>query len=149
MGCTRVIARPRDIRGIVTRSVGSTDPIVASTVWSGPIHLAHGFTTDLGGEIRSRRNAERALRRGKLFDGHSARFEEPAEVGRQVGDRRFQKHPSARVEDGAQARQQFGIGNGGAHRAGDQERSPTRPVAIEPVWWRPKKERRRSCHRGS
>jgi hypothetical protein len=37
-------------------------------------------------QVRDRGGAERLMEGGELFDGHRAGFEQPPEIGRQIGD---------------------------------------------------------------
>ena len=95
MGSTMPTARPSGMRGILARSVGSAAATAASMASSRP------------GIDRIARRATAAPRSAAVVapsarwiaascgtrDG--ARLEQPAQIGRQVGDRRFEQHPGA------------------------------------------------------
>ena len=85
---------------------------------------------DRGGEVGRRRGAERAVNRGELLDRDRARFVEPAQIGRQVGERRLDQHPAAGLVHLAQPLQHFGIGvRRRVRRAADRRRRRIRCCA--------------------
>jgi len=83
----------------------------------------HRLRFDRGGEIGSRGHAERGVERGKLLDGDSVRFEEPAKIARQIGDRRFAEDPRARVEHVLEATEHFSFEIGCGRRGRLEKRT--------------------------
>ena len=84
-----------------------------------------------GGDVGGRRDAERAMDRRELLDRDGARFEQPAQVGGQIGDRRFDQHPAARLVHLAQPLEDFGVAAGaaGASNSGPASASDSMPCA--------------------
>ena len=60
-------------------------------------HPADFLALHFDQEIGARDDAESLMQGGELLDRDGARFKEPAQVGRQVGDCRFQEHPASSV----------------------------------------------------
>ena len=90
------------MRGIAARRFGSADATARSTFSSRP-------STD---RIACASIAAALLvQQGQLFERHRARLVEPAEVRREVGDRRLAEHPCSRLVDVAEP-QHGGVGPG-------------------------------------
>ena len=96
-GSATAVARPSGMRGIDARSVGSAAPIAASTCGVEAGDRADRSLADGGGEVRGRGRTERSMDRGELVDRDGARLEQPPQIGRQVGERRLDEHPAARL----------------------------------------------------
>ena len=96
--------------GSRARSAGSAAATAASTVASRP-----GSARSLlcrrrrRSGRRPRSTPRRAWMTRELLDGDRARFEQPAQVGRKIGDRRLDQHPAAGFVHLPQPLEDFGI----------------------------------------
>ncbi len=149
-GSAMSTARPSGTRGMRARSAGSALLMADSTSAPRPGIARIVLLTHRGGDVGRRHDSERAMKFGELLDRDDARFEQPSQIGRKVGDRRFDQHPAAGLVHLPQSPEHFGIG---AEGRVVEERAGVR-VGFDPV--RPHERRgpaptsrRRSCRRES
>jgi len=64
---------------------------------------------DRGEQVGGRRRAERVVQSSELLDGDRARFEQPAEIARQIDDRRLEQDPAAGFGDVTKLSEDFGL----------------------------------------
>ena len=75
--------------------------------------LAQRLLLQLGDEVGRGGGAGRRVQSSQLIDRDRARLEQPAQIGREIGNRRFAQHPGARVEHLIEASVESGVGDGG------------------------------------
>ena len=88
-------ARPSGIRGMGARSAGSAAAIALRSP-----RRSRGRARFRSRDARPRSAADvrqACVQRRQLLDRDRARLEQPAQVGRQIGDRRLDQHPAARL----------------------------------------------------
>ena len=124
------VARPSGTRGVSARRLGQRRADGGLEVGVEAGDRADLLLADGGGEVRGRGRSERSMDRGQLFDRDGARFEEPPQIGRQVGEGRLHEHPAARLVHLAEPLEDLGVDvRREDRRAADRRRRRSRSAA--------------------
>ena len=122
-GSTIAVARPSGMRGMDTRSIGSAAATAVSTFRPSPSMPPSAPSATAAARSATEVDAARSIDRGELLQRHGARFEQPPEIGRQIGDGRFEEHPAAGFEHLAETPHHLRIGRRLATEIADRARS--------------------------